>query len=667
MPDSPMTPEIMDLAHDVVMGHEFAAEVVEPWARTSATAREGDIVVSMPVVFDAARGPSARLLQRLPRRLRRAAWCCRDLLALKVPNGLEPRRAALTEPMAVGLHAVNKSRIQPGMSAVVLGCGPVGLAVIAALRLHGRRATSSPPTSPPPGGRWPRPWARTRSVDPRDEPAVDAWRRSGARRAPRHLRGGRRARHDRRRHAAPPPQTPHRRRRRVHGARHDPPHARHQPELSMQFVLGYDPMEFADMLRHIAEGEIDVDPLITGSVGIDGVPGAFEDLADPECPRQDPGRTPRPGRDAGGFEIGPAPFFVPRRPENDAPGTENGHDPAGAGPRVEGCRATRARCGVRPGPGGPRRRRTRRALRAMCRTDAPCVSPISITSRPSGASQRQRLSQDLLDRFETGRAGHQGHGRLPVGHLGRQRIGGRHVGRVGHDQVDRAAQLARQRLEPVALEHRHTGGPPPSPARLAFVTSTAPGATSTPRRRCRRVRRRATSPSHRFHTRGRRRSAAIRRRFAADHSIELAQRHLDDLPRSRAAGSAPAGRPAGRACGSPTARARTAAARRPAAGRASRRRRATPRSGRRLVERQHELGAVVAGRLLDDAPGVDLGRPATATAGCPEPLDGLRQQLAPRSGSRQSPVELAGPLVVRPARRRPRRARRPAPCRACRG
>ena len=53
-------------------------------------------------------------------------------------------------------------------------------------------------------------------------------------------------------------------------------------ELSMQFVLGYDPIEFADMLRHIAEGEIDVDPLITGSVDIEGVPGAFVDLADPE-------------------------------------------------------------------------------------------------------------------------------------------------------------------------------------------------------------------------------------------------------------------------------------------------------------------------------------------------------------------------------------------------
>ena len=32
-------------------------------------------------------------------------------LLLPIPNGLDPKHAALTEPMAVGLHAVNKSNI----------------------------------------------------------------------------------------------------------------------------------------------------------------------------------------------------------------------------------------------------------------------------------------------------------------------------------------------------------------------------------------------------------------------------------------------------------------------------------------------------------------------------------------------------------------------------
>ena len=53
-------------------------------------------------------------------------------------------------------------------------------------------------------------------------------------------------------------------------------------ELNIQFVLGYDPMEFAGSLRSIAEGEIDVAPMITAEVDLDGVPRAFEDLGDPE-------------------------------------------------------------------------------------------------------------------------------------------------------------------------------------------------------------------------------------------------------------------------------------------------------------------------------------------------------------------------------------------------
>ena len=50
----------------------------------------------------------------------------------------------------------------------------------------------------------------------------------------------------------------------------------------MQFVLAYTPDEFASTLRHIAEGEIDVGPMITGRVGVDGIAGAFEDLGNPE-------------------------------------------------------------------------------------------------------------------------------------------------------------------------------------------------------------------------------------------------------------------------------------------------------------------------------------------------------------------------------------------------
>ena len=60
-------------------------------------------------------------------------------VCLKVPNGLDHRRAALTEPMSVGRHAVARADVTPDEAAIVLGAGPVGLAVIAELRRIGRR------------------------------------------------------------------------------------------------------------------------------------------------------------------------------------------------------------------------------------------------------------------------------------------------------------------------------------------------------------------------------------------------------------------------------------------------------------------------------------------------------------------------------------------------
>jgi threonine dehydrogenase-like Zn-dependent dehydrogenase len=53
-------------------------------------------------------------------------------------------------------------------------------------------------------------------------------------------------------------------------------------ELSVQFALAYDLTEFADTLRTIAEGGVDVSPMITGEVELDGVAQAFEDLATPD-------------------------------------------------------------------------------------------------------------------------------------------------------------------------------------------------------------------------------------------------------------------------------------------------------------------------------------------------------------------------------------------------
>jgi threonine dehydrogenase-like Zn-dependent dehydrogenase len=58
-------------------------------------------------------------------------------VALAVPNGLSAEHAALTEPMAAAWHAVRRSQIEKRQTAYVIGCGPIGLAVIALLKATG--------------------------------------------------------------------------------------------------------------------------------------------------------------------------------------------------------------------------------------------------------------------------------------------------------------------------------------------------------------------------------------------------------------------------------------------------------------------------------------------------------------------------------------------------
>ena len=54
-------------------------------------------------------------------------------------------------------------------------------------------------------------------------------------------------------------------------------------ELDLRFVLGYTPLEFRDSLHLLAEGTVDAGPVLTGTVGLDGVEAAFTALADPEA------------------------------------------------------------------------------------------------------------------------------------------------------------------------------------------------------------------------------------------------------------------------------------------------------------------------------------------------------------------------------------------------
>ena len=270
----------LDFDRDIFMGHEFSAEVLEVGPDTVALPA-GTVVTSMPGMITLEGPKSLAYTNDYP-----AGYGERMLLSapllLEVPNGLDPAVAAMTEPMAVGWHAVNRSGIRPGSAALVVGCGPVGLAVIAALRMHGiepivaadfsavRRSLASV-------------MGAHEAVDPGREPGIDAWRRIDGRRplvvfeavgVPGILDAVMR-------------EVPANGRIVVVGVCMEPDTV--QPaygilkELSIQFALGYDPGEFSETLRAIAEGRLDVSPLITGTVDLDGVPEAFEALAHPDA------------------------------------------------------------------------------------------------------------------------------------------------------------------------------------------------------------------------------------------------------------------------------------------------------------------------------------------------------------------------------------------------
>jgi 2-desacetyl-2-hydroxyethyl bacteriochlorophyllide A dehydrogenase len=263
----------IDLNRDIFMGHEFSAEVLEAGPDTD-THRPGTLVTSIPVLLSAhgvqpivysnttIGGYAERMLLSAP-------------LLLSVPNGLDPRFAALTEPMAVGLHAVNKSGIERGETALVLGCGPIGIAIIAALRSRGVESIAAADFSPK-RRELAVAMGADESVDPAQNSPFDritpkvVFEAVGVpgiiddvmRRVPpgsRIVVAG----------VCMQPDTVH-------------PFFAIAKEINVQFVLAYDPAEFAESLHAIGEGHIDVSPLITGEVDLDQVGQAFDDLADPE-------------------------------------------------------------------------------------------------------------------------------------------------------------------------------------------------------------------------------------------------------------------------------------------------------------------------------------------------------------------------------------------------
>ena len=273
--------------HDTVFGHEFCCEVIDYGPGADRRFKPGTRVVSMPLLVTPSGMEGVGLSSLTPGGFAQTLLLTDGLLH-EVPNGLSSEHAALTEPLAVGEHAVAKSGAERDHVFMVIGCGPVGLAVIAALKARGlgpviasdfseeRRAAAElvgadrviDPAVVSPHASW---------ADfgvPGSRAEMFAAAAEGARRplifecvgVPGVLKSLALA-------------APVGSRIVIAGVCMESDQidalVMISKEIELRYVLGYTPDEFAGSLRSLADGVTRYDRVITGVVGLDDAPDAF--------------------------------------------------------------------------------------------------------------------------------------------------------------------------------------------------------------------------------------------------------------------------------------------------------------------------------------------------------------------------------------------------------
>jgi threonine dehydrogenase-like Zn-dependent dehydrogenase len=302
----------------IIYGHEFCGSVAEYGPKSRRGVPTGTPVVALPLLRSSRGVETTGLSVHAP-----GAYAdqllVEESLMMPVPNGLAPDLAATTEPMAVAWHAVRRGEVGKRDVAIVVGCGPIGLAVILMLKANGVGTVVASDYS---AGR--RALAQRCGadvvIDPAAESPFTAVKRKG------HLNDGPAAFElavgTMEKLQRLPVGWWHVFRLAVTlgagpklpvifecvgvpgviesiidgaplfsrvvvvgvcvGADQITPAMAINKEIELRFVLGYTPLEFRDTLSMLAEGKVDPQPLLTGTVGLGGVDAAFDALGDPE-------------------------------------------------------------------------------------------------------------------------------------------------------------------------------------------------------------------------------------------------------------------------------------------------------------------------------------------------------------------------------------------------
>jgi threonine dehydrogenase-like Zn-dependent dehydrogenase len=286
---------LLDPAQDCVFGHEFCAEIVEHGPDTAGTLPVGTRVCSVPILVGPTGVEQVGYSNHYPGALAEH-MVLQEMLLLPVPDGLETDLAALTEPLAVGEHAVGLAHLSEDQPCLVVGCGPVGLAVIAALKGRGHGPVLAADFSPA-RRRLAEIFGADEVIDPAVESPHERWAAFGVAKTVMERAGASMLGADMKDpvifEAVGVPgmlqsliaDAPPRSRIVVVGVcMHTDtiePFMAVTKELELRFSFGYTPDEFAATLRRLAAGVPGARELVTSSVDLAGAPGAFETLRTP--------------------------------------------------------------------------------------------------------------------------------------------------------------------------------------------------------------------------------------------------------------------------------------------------------------------------------------------------------------------------------------------------
>jgi (R,R)-butanediol dehydrogenase/meso-butanediol dehydrogenase/diacetyl reductase len=134
---TPATPHIFTSATlPQILGHEFSAEVLDV-GRDVTHVRRGDRISVQPLVMPMNDYYSRRGLNHLSEKMGCVglswAWggmsdlaVINDYNAAKVPDTISDEEAAMIEPTAVALYAVDRGGVQAGSTVLIAGAGPIG-------------------------------------------------------------------------------------------------------------------------------------------------------------------------------------------------------------------------------------------------------------------------------------------------------------------------------------------------------------------------------------------------------------------------------------------------------------------------------------------------------------------------------------------------------------